>query len=479
MRNRNNRRRLTRGGTAAAAATLLLASGWPAVATAATTGGSRLPAGNYIVQASTEQLAAAAVQRAGGTVLTPLPIVDGVDASLPGPAARALGHEAAIQISPDVAIASLGAAYGGGSSAAQLTRMDLGSNWSPNAGAGVGVALIDTGVAGVPGIDPSHLVVSPDFSGEGTTNDGYGHGTFMAGLIAGNGVDGPAGVPGVAPGATLVSVKVGDSQGRTTLGQVIQGIGWVVDHQQAYNIRVMSISLGASLPMNPNGNPLDAAVEVAWGAGIAVVAAAGNSGAGSVDSPGDAPDIITVGSETTAGPETMPSWSSYSDSKPDVLAPGVSVESLRDPGSVIDQQNPTARVGGDYFLGTGTSMSTALTAGAAALIVADHPTVTPDQVKQALMSTSGTPLVGHAGPVDVAAADGAAPTMPADIDTAHGRSGSGHGGQGEGSGPPTTDTVRWDTVRWDTIRWDTIRWDTLRWDTLRWETLRWEDEGWG
>src|SRR5438270_3132508 len=185
----------------------------------------------------------------------------------------------------------------------------------------------------------------------------------------------------------------------------------------------------------------------------------------------------------------MPDWSSYSGTQPDVLAPGVSVESLRDTGSVIDQQNPTARVGDSYFLGTGTSMSTALTAGAAALIVADNPTATPNQVKQALVQTAGRALVGHAGPVDVAAADGTAATLAPGNGARPGRSASAPAGLGNGFGPPATntvrwdtvrwDTVRWDTVRWDTIRWDTIRWDTIRWDTIRWDTMRWEDEGWG
>src|SRR5438270_963859 len=321
VRKSTDRRGLTRWGTTAAVAGLALASTGPAVAATTTPGGTRLAAGGYIVQASSESVAAAAGLRAGGTVVAPLGIVDGVDARLSRPAIADLGRQAGIQLSPDLPIAAQGTTYGGGSSAAQLTRMDVGPNWSPSAGQGVGVALIDTGVTNVPGIDPSHLVAGPDFSGEGTTADGYGHGTFMAGLIVGNGVGGSQGVPGVVPGATVVSVKVADSQGRTTLGQVIQGIGWAVENAQTFNIRVMSISLGASMPMNPNGNPLDAAVEAAWGAGIAVVAAAGNAGPGMVDSPGDAPLIITSGSETTSGPVAMPDWSSYSGTKPDVLAP--------------------------------------------------------------------------------------------------------------------------------------------------------------
>lgn len=452
-----------------------------------------LTPGRYIVRAADEAVAAGAVRAAGGTVLSPLPVIDGVDAKLDAAAVQALSADHAVALTADVTMQPLGQSYAPSALAPQLTRMDVGSRWTPGAGTGVGVALIDTGVADTPGIDPSHLVRSPDFSGSGNPYDGYGHGTFMAGLIAGNGAGGSGAVPGVAPGATLVAVKVAGNDGSTTMAQVIMGIGWAIANRDNYNIKVMSLSFGANLNLPAPANPLDQAVEAAWSSGIAVVASAGNGGTGQVSSPGDDPAVISVGAETTVGAVQSPSWSGNSTTKPDVVAPGVSVVSLRDPGSVIDVQNPSARIGDSYFVGTGTSMSTALTAGAAALMVADHPGATPDQIKAALVATSGPDLSGPAGPVDVAAADSPATWSDPGLlppGTGHGP-GNGNGRAGSSWIPAgftpwnlapwnsvRWDSVRWDSVRWDSVRWDSVRWDSVRWDSVRWDSVRWDGSAW-
>ena len=423
-----------------------------------------------------------AVTRAGGDVLAQLSVVHGVDARLDASALRALVADPGLSVVPDVSVHVVGQSSGGQNLAPQLARMDVGSLWSGQAGAGVGVALIDTGVADTPGIDPSHLVRSPSFAGGGKTYDGYGHGTFMAGLIAGDGAGGQGAVPGVAPGATLVDVKVAGDDGSTTLARVIKGIGWAIDNQAKYHIRVMSLSFGATFSVPPAANPLDMAVEAAWACGITVVAAAGNGGAGQVSSPGDDPAVITVGAETTTGSMQSPSWSGYSDTKPDVVAPGVSVVSLRDPGSVVDVQNPGARVGNAYFLGSGTSMSTALAAGAAAVLLADHPGADPDQVKAALVSTSGPDLSGPAGAIDAAAADAAGawngPVVPQPLPALAYFTSLAPGG----SASPTSmrwDSMRWDSMRWDSMRWDSMRWDSMRWDSMRWDASAWTDQAWG
>lgn len=407
----------------------------------------------YIVEGISAAQAASAVTAAGGKVTASLAIIDGVAARLSPGALRAVLASGRFRVTADGAARATGGSHleqapaPRAGLATQLTRMELGSMWSETGGSGIGVALIDTGVAATPGITRSRLVRSPDFSGGGARLDGYGHGTFMAGLIAGNGTGGPSAVPGVAPGVTLVSVKVARSDGATTIGDVIAGIGWAVEHKGLYNIKVMSISFGADMSLPPSADPLDQAVQAAWAAGITVVAAAGNSGAGHVTSPGDDPAIITVEAESTTGPYISPSWSSFSASKPDVLAPAVDVESLRAPGSVVDVSHPEARVGGLYFTGSGTSMATALTAGAAALLIHDHPRATPDQVKAALMASEEPALVGHAGPIDVAAADRAVGSVGSTPTAGTAPAGT--------SGAPTTS-----------------------WQTMTWETMTWEDEGW-
>jgi serine protease AprX len=446
------------------------------------------PAGVYVVSSGSDAAAAAAVRSAGGTVLADLPLVGAVDARLGTPTVRMLTANRSVWLTPDVTMTALGQSYGAAAAPAQLARMDVGNLWSPQGGAGVGVALIDTGVADSPGLTAANIVRSPDFSGTGGPLDGYGHGTFMAGLIAGNGTGGAGAVPGVAPGVTLVAVKVAGSDGSTTLSKVIEGIAWAIVNRSTYNIRVMSLSFGADFDGPPAVNPLDLAVQAAWGAGITVVAAAGNEGPGHVTSPGDDPDVITVGAETTTGPLQSTAWSGYSNKKPDLLAPGTSVVSLRDPGSSIDVANPAARVGDLYFLGSGTSMSTALTAGAAALLVAGHPAATPDQVKAATVSASGAALSGPAGPIDLAGANGS----PAWSDPhLHQPAPGGVGSQGSSSASPDSmrwdsirwdsirwDSIRWDSIRWDSIRWDSIRWDSIRWDTVRWDSVRWDASGW-
>lgn len=424
------------------------------------------PAAAYIVEGASAQQAAAAVNAAGGTVTASLPIIDAVAARLSPGALRTVLAGGRLRVVADGAARATGGSYVGqgptshAGLATQLARMDLGSVWSDAGGSGIGVALIDTGVAATPGITRSRLVRSPDFSGGGPRLDGYGHGTFMAGLIAGNGTGGPSAVPGVAPGVTLVSVKVARSDGATTIGDVIAGIGWAVEHKELYNIKVMSISFGADMGLPPSADPLDHAVQAAWAAGITVVAAAGNSGAGHVTSPGDDPAVITVGAESTTGPYSSPSWSGYSESKPDVLAPAVDVESLRSPGSRVDTAHPEARVGGLYFIGSGTSMATALTAGAAALVIHDHPDATPDQIKAALLASEGPALVGRAGPIDVAAADRAV------------------GSAGSAGSASTAATVPAGSSASPAGPWQTMTWETMTWETMTWETMTWEDEGW-
>jgi serine protease AprX len=457
------------------------------------------PAGDYVVRGPD---AAVAVSAAGGRVLASLDMIGAVEARLSSAAVLRLEGLPATTLTPDAEMKAVGASYGGGEQAAQLARMDLGGLWSGHGGAGVGVALIDTGIAATPGLTKANLVESPDFSGSNRHGDEYGHGTFMAGLIAGNGSGGPGAVPGVAPGVRLVSVKVAGADGSTTLAKVIEGIQWAVDHRVQYDIRVMSISFGADLGVAPQANPLDAAVEIAWASGIAVVAAAGNEGAGHVTSPGDDPWVITVGAETTSGPQASTEWSGSTPSKPDVLAPGVSIVSLRAPGSYVDRNFPKARVGGLYFRGSGTSMATALTAGMAALLVREHPAATPDDLKGAIIAGSDALAGATGGPGaadalrsdSVAASDawtqshpvafdgfgiGLGPTMPW---ATGGYTPTGTWTAGAGSSPAWSDvpwaTVAWETVSWETVSWETVSWETVAWETVAWETVSWETVAW-
>ncbi|MGC9670374.1 S8 family serine peptidase [Planosporangium sp. 12N6] len=277
-------------------------------------------------------------------------------------------------------------------------------------GSGVGVALIDTGVVQVPGLPATQVVNGPDlsFESQGSTVrylDTFGHGTHMAGIIMGN--DPAAGFRGLAPGAKLTSVKVGTAQGAVDVSQMIAAVDWVVAHRNddpANPIRVINLAYGSNSTQPASIDPLSYALENAWRHGIVVVVSGGNTGllSSRLTNPAYDPFVLSVGSASTKGTagyadDELSLFSSVSTSRNvDLLAPGESIVSLRDPGSSIDKTFPIARVGDRLFRGTGSSQATAVVSGAVALLLQQRPNLTPDQVK-ALLKSSATPLtVGKA-----------------------------------------------------------------------------------
>jgi serine protease AprX len=291
-------------------------------------------------------------------------------------------------------------------------------------GKGVGVALIDTGVAPVPGLPVSQIVNGPDLSFESQAAnlrylDTYGHGTHMAGIIVGN--DTATGTKGLAPDARLTSIKVGTASGAVDVSQVIAAVDWVVKHRAddpANPIKVINLSYGSGGTPYEWNDSLGFAVEKAWQSGIVVVAAAGNDGnaAGRLANPASDEWILSVGAAVTNGTVTAAddSLATFTNlpkggKQINVLAPGVSVLSLRDNGSSIDTANPSARVGETLFRGSGTSQAAAMVSGSAALLLQQRPSLTPDQVKRLLMSTAtkitnGDPYAAGAGQIDIAKA---------------------------------------------------------------------------
>jgi serine protease AprX len=275
-------------------------------------------------------------------------------------------------------------------------------------GAGVGVALIDTGVAPVPGLPAAQVVNGPDLSFESQSADlryldTYGHGTHMAGIIVGN--DTATKTVGLAPKAKLTSIKVGTSSGAVDVSQMIAAIDWVIAHRNddtANPIRVINLSYGTGGTPNFWTDPVQFAVEQAWKAGIVVVAATGNSGNAMTD-PATDMFILSVGSAAGNGTldpaddsiSTFTSVTSY-NKRVDVMAPGQSIVSLRDPGSNIDTSYPAARVGDTLFRGSGTSQAAAVTSAAVALLLQARPKLTPDQVKDLMQHKSTLLVAGNA-----------------------------------------------------------------------------------
>jgi len=375
-----------------------------------------------------------AISAAGGRVTRDLHIIHAYGARLSRPAVRRL--QARPQVDSVVRNSRMtpSAAAPGLTGTTLLTAFNqsLGTDriWSAGTtGKNVTVAVIDTGIAGdladfrTSQTDTSSRVVASVVTNPNATNagDGYGHGTHVAGLIAGNGFDRASSdalfghYAGTAPNARLVSIKASDDHGDATVLDVIYGLQFAVDQRGTYGIRVVNLSLESAAPQSARTDPLDAAVEQAWLHGIVVVAAAGNRGtaADAVSyAPGNDPYAISVGAVDDLASkytkdDVLASWSSRGRtqdglSKPDVLAPGAHLVSTLAPGSDFAAQCPTCVVSGQYIRLGGTSMAAAVVSGVVADMLQAHPTWTPDQVKAVLTGTARSIAGGREIAADMA-----------------------------------------------------------------------------
>ena len=257
-------------------------------------------------------------------------------------------------------------------------------------GEGVTVAVIDTGVADVPGLDaPGKVIHGPDLSFESGVpelynRDSFGHGTAMASIIAGD--DGTEdGFTGIAPGARILSMKVADNTGSVDVTQVIAAIDFVVETRDETDVRVLNLAYRTDGGSDRRTDPLVAAVERAWEAGIVVVVSAGNDGGSTLGNPALSPQVIAV----AAGEENEREPASFSNTgelrAPDLTAPGSRVLALAAPGSRLAEEHPGAVIDGRFLRGSGTSQAAAVVSGAAALLIEADPSLTPDQIKAQLI----------------------------------------------------------------------------------------------
>ncbi len=379
-------------------------------------------------------------------------------------------------------------------------------------GKGIDVALIDSGVAPVDGLDqPGKILYGPDLSNEGGLDnlanlDTFGHGTHLAGII--NGDDGDM-VGGIAPDSRIVSVKVAGATGETDIAQVIAAIDWVVEHRNdnGLNIRVLNLSLGMPGVKTNQGDPLSAAVERAWQAGIVVIAAAGNRGndVGGIDSPAVSPYVIAVGAhelyDSSGAQDFIAPWTSGGNEYrwPDFVAPGRSIMSFRVPGSMLDQKYPGAVVDGKYFLGSGSSQSAAVVSGFVAAMLSRYPELTNDQVKflfekRAIeLKDVGDHIEGH-GKIDpkesIRSVKDAlkAPVqdypfaMPwletADGVKANGASWSGGGWNGASWSGGTWSGASWSGASWSGASWSGGTWSGASWSGASWSGASWSGASW-
>jgi serine protease AprX len=431
--------------------------------------------------------------RLGGTVGDRLEIVRGFSAAVPRGAIARLERSRAVRAVSRDGTLELRTDPGADAAATStdVLRTATGAARSAFDGAGVGVALLDSGAVPLGGLGrPGALVIGPDFSDEGADEDlagldTFGHGTHLAGVIAGR--DPLTGFEGVAPGARVVSVKVAGADGVTSLETVLAAMDWVRAHRDALGIRVINLSLGTQGDADYRRDFLAWGAEQLWRDGIAVVASAGNEGAGThvLDMPAADPYVIAVGASdtnATADPadDRVADFSSRSALRtPDVVAPGTGVVSLRVPGSTLDEEFPGARVGDAFFRGSGTSQSAAVVSGLAARLLAQRPELTPDQLK-ALLRRGAVDLpdpawADGAGRVDVARSE-ALPTPGADavqrwalaapdLKRLFKR----------GNRRLETGATNWNGRRWSGMKWNGRRWSGMKWAGMKWSGAAWDE----
>jgi serine protease AprX len=423
----------------------------------------------------------------GARVVGSFPVADALLVTSPvapagaAPAATSL----ALQTLTDVHVDGMQLDSGVASTAADVV-------WADEVrGQGAVVALIDSGVAPIEALDGA-IVGEIDFSGTGG-GDGYGHGTFMASLIAAD----SAVAPGVAPEAGILSLKVGGDDGTTTLAAVLNAMQWLHGPGRHSGVRIATLALGVD-PSSPAADMLDRAADRLAQADVLVITAAGNEGAGNLTSPATSTGTFSVGAfddreQTETGPVLAAEFSGSGVDRagvaqPDLLASGVSIVSHIDPQSAIYRDNPPESPDGTLFTGSGTSMSTALAAGVAALASSTRPDLGGTAVGLALSNDQG--VLDAPSAVDAIKephgpnrGEGAGNTRAGNANVPP-SSPPGQAAPGDGLDEDVWNGIRWTGIRWTGIRWTGIRWTGIRWTGIRWTGIRWtaaewNGQGWG
>jgi serine protease AprX len=369
-------------------------------------------------------------------------------------------------------------------------------------GKGVDVALIDSGIAPVPGAPT--IVNGADLSLDaGKANlrflDGYGHGTHMAGIIAGKDADvtrpekAKGAFVGIAPGSRVVNVKVGAMDGSVHTSQVIAGLDWIIQNRSAngMNIRVVNLSYGSPATSNWKLDPLAWAAEVAWNRGILVVAAAGNEGAGhELASPAYSPRILAVGAtevETARGGRGDYGVASFTSTgtrrRPELYVPGAHVASLRVKNSFVDTFLAKSNVNDQLTRASGTSQATAVTSGLAALLFEAFPQANAEQIKALLTGASDKEhgrkdaATGIETSIDLGEAfKQGSRSLPAvaPIDPLAECGATICRGIGDGTAP----FVNWALASWNGVAWTANQWSSNQWSANQWSGNQWSSNQW-
>lgn len=360
-------------------------------------------------------------------------------------------------------------------------------------GWGVGVAIVDSGISTHPDLkdynNTSRVIQQVNFvPGSFTPDDYYGHGSHIAGAVAGLGESSDGVYMGVAPEANLIDVRVMNDRGHGNTSNVVQGLQWVFNNRDTYGIRVVNLSLNSRIPESYHKSALNAALEVLWFNQIVVVVSAGNGGKQRLYPPANDPFVITVGAVDDKGTvsttdDTLSPFSAYGMTadgflKPELVAPGSNIISLLAsddsnlvaayPNNVVIAPNGIRQ----YFKMSGTSMAASVVAGAVAVLLEDEPNLTPDQVKYRLRATA-KPFTGPescaagAGYLDLYAAVNGTTTQSANTGIVASQR------LWSGTQPITWGSVSWNSVSWNSVSWNSVSWNSVSWNSLSWNSVSW------
>jgi len=360
-------------------------------------------------------------------------------------------------------------------------------------GSGIGVAIIDSGIS-TNDNDFADLGARVSFSANSSsTIDSYGHGTHVAGIVAGTGNDVNGYYRGVAPGATILGLKISDESGMAYESDAVAAMQWVLNNKAAYNIRVVNLSVNSTTEMSYHQSPMDAAAEILWFNGIVVVASAGNRSTewswNTVDTaPANDPFLIAVGASHENGDadranDYKPDFSANDYTmdgfrKPDVVAPGKDIYSVLSNNSSWGASHPDrCAFDCEYFRLSGTSMAAPMVSGAVALLLQAEPNLTPDQVKYRLMNT-GDIIWGDIslGENDFAYLD--VYDLLTTSTTASANTGLIASNLLTTGSQPIDSSVSWNSVSWNSVSWNSVSWNSVSWNSVSWNSVSWNSVSW-
>lgn len=353
-------------------------------------------------------------------------------------------------------------------------------------GQGQTVAVVDSGIFKIKDLD-QRLIAQVNFNkAYHDAADRYGHGTFVAGILAGDGTDSRRARVGIAPKTNVINARVSDDNGMSFESDVVSALQWISQNKTKYNIKVVNLSLNSSVAQSYHTSPMDAACEILWFNGIVVVVSAGNNGTATLYPPANDPFVITVGATDDKGTlalrdDVVAPFSAYGTTaegfaKPDLVAPGKDIIAPLPENDqlTIGKNHPANRVDSDYFRMSGTSMSAPMVSGAVALLLQDEPNLTPDQVKYRLKATAkktGWAYVATkagAGYLDIYAAVQGTTTQSANTHINASRL------LWTGGAP-----VTWGSVDWNSVDWNSVDWNSVDWNSVDWNSVDWNSDYWG